>query len=890
MDSHGDPHGHNLANVDSEPLTRFDLGDNVPRYDQYPPSTGQYADWDAIMRDLATDPSLPATDSFHTSLPSPSPNLSTSIRQTPDTVVSTGCESTKVYGEDANDTATAAEAIIGEANSTEESQQHVDTAFPDSAANDEYHPTASPAQDQESPDPPQLMVNPSQPTQITEQHFSNAVAARNRAAAANIAASIAAGANVYTAASFGHTGSAQTLVMNASPRGRFSRLPPDIGPDGEIKYLEPEEVAKLATRNIAPPNYVPLPPDLEKHMYYPDGRGPGEQSPAIPPPTPVQSQSQAEQLDPTRYGPGPQQFPVQRQPLQPQQYQPYREYRYPSIGSNQLATQSFNGASSSFNQQPQHSQNRYPQNQHPQTQNQRPLQHPQYGMGLGNGAQNCPQFRNPFGCHSGSQAPDSIPQSMQQPMLPMPVGDPSMELYYTADGVNTSLNRSERPPDINSHEYIRNRDFRAEWSFGQVYPSPSPPVNWLENDPNIIEPHARRLDKKNIKLGMSSQDATKAAITDGFVRGAAWAVRLFLKQMEKEMKEKGTMLGFKPHKKMPKIELEKAVVEHIVNTNPPSIHGAQCANAISWAYDEFYPGVFQQEGPDGKRRGPEEILGAWKSLVTTVSSYQLKAVVLNTSTGLTVMTDKQPTRPPVAQVRGFATTAEQGPVIKMAQFPGSHANVKPTIAGNGQSFFTQPEGPATMALQQMRRAGSAASNSRAKPQGAKMPPKTAEEKKTTRNRKADDKIGWILTGAMKVIEVNGVSYTSYACSDKESRILEGQRLEEAKERTAKAMRKHQEAKVMAAAAGTAPAGTSTAAPMAAQPGPASYPRGPFSATVGPPQWASSDSTPNSVNDNMSAQNGEMKRKRAPDQESMPTGRKKGRKSMVDAIREARSGA
>lgn len=459
------------------------------------------------------------------------------------------------------------------------------------------------------------------------------------------------------------------------------------------------------------------------------------------------------------------------------------------------------------------------------------------------------------------------------------------EPYYTADGYQSYSARAEKPPNTNSHGWLRNRDFRSTWNLGDVY------TNWLDTSPNTVEPHVKPFLKKDIKLGMSSQDATKAAITDGFVRGAGWAAKLFLMQIEKEMRESGTMLGYRPHKKVQKTELERSIIDHIVRTNPPSIHGAQCANVIAWAYDEFYPGVFRQENSNGKPRGPKEVFDAWQTLSETIATDQLKPVLFDTSTGLTVMTDLPPARPPVAQVRAFATQMGQEPVIRIAQFSVPDTRNEHIAVNSGESFFTNPEVPATMALQQMKRAESMASKSVTKSQGTRQPPKTAEEKKENRNRKADEKIRWTLTGQSRTIQHEQMTAVSYQCSDGEFRILEGQRLEEAKERTLKLRRKQHGAKAIADATGTqVPITTSDESPAAVSTGAESRSNGqtaPF--PICEYQKTQAVAQRGSDNGNQPANKGEVKRKRVPDEESMPGRRKRARYEVQKGPRESITG-
>ncbi|KGQ07586.1 hypothetical protein BBAD15_g7086 [Beauveria bassiana D1-5] len=511
-----------------------------------------------------------------------------------------------------------------------------------------------------------------------------------------------------------------------------------------------------------------------------------------------------------------------------------------------------------------------------------------------------------------------IPGQIQTQTHPMTPGH-SREAYYTAEGYRSSSTRAEKPPTTNGNEFLRGRDFRPVWSVGEIN------TNWLDASPNTVEPHVKPFLKKDIKLGMSSQNATKAAITDGFVRGAAWAAKLFLTQIDKEMRGSGTMLGFRPHKKVQKTELEKSVVEHIVRNNPPSIHGAQCANVIAWAYDEFYPGVFRQEGSNGQLRGPKEILEAWKTLRDNVEPNHLKPVLYDTSTGLTVMTDLQPSRPPVAQVRTVMTQGGQVPAIRFSQFSAPDATNGHIAVNSGENFFTNPQVPASMALQQTRRAESATSKTIAKPPGARTTPKTAEEKKENRNRKVDSRLQWTLTGQSRPVKLEQLEGVSYYCSDGQFRILEGERLQQAMERTEEHQRRQLEARAMAGDAGTSMHSTANdKSTLAVATGVQPSSNGPKTTSADDDQAPQAMYESNlcdeatdveSQNDEATAtysvddfqtleaisrldsntrhqatNRGEVRRKRVPDEESMLAGRRKrGRQDVQQGLEEQRTG-
>ncbi|KAJ6786906.1 hypothetical protein PWT90_00048 [Aphanocladium album] len=813
-------------------------------------------DWESFLNDFTIDAIVEDPGSFNTSVLSTSPGLSASVHHTPDTQDSGGCATINIPGEGVNDTTAAPEASIETNSPIEGTQQPVASAVLGPDGDDSAQHIASPG--------PYL------------------------ATAANQAAMMAAGANVYTAASLGIPPSEPVLAMTTSPRHRVFRMPTDIGPGGETRYLEPHEIAQYANLDAAKPNII-LPPDLEKHMYYLPGQHPSQQRQQLQQHQQVAQQGPPQQMNQPMLLPQGQNVPVFRQAYnqrRPQQTQRVPQIQQPwqQVGVRPLPNQRVQGHNVPLMQHPQHPQ----RPQHPVHLIQSPHpQHSQHQQSM-TSPQQLPQqhffpqhqiFQSVNNFQTGMQVPRST--QVRQSMHPnagqvntkeyQGTQNQNLELWYTADGYQSS-NRAERPPNMNSHEWARNKDYRSTWNVGDIY------TDWLNPGSNIIEPHIKNVMKKDIKLGMSSQDAVKAAITDAFVRGAAWAAKTILTKMEKEIKEEGTMLGFRAHKKVKKFEMDQAMVEQIVKTSTPSIHGAQCANVLAWAYDEFYPGVFCQEGSNGKPRNPQEIFQAWNNLRGTVSKDQLNPVLFDTSTGVTVMTDIKPDRPPVAHVRSFAVPCGHQPAIKIAQFPGMNINNPQATPTGGQSFFTNPEVPATMAMQQMRRTDSTVPNPKPRSQGGRMPPKTAEEKKETRNRKADEKIGWTLLGQSRKIDVDGVQVTSYLCSDRESRILDGQRLEEAKERTANMQRKQRGAKAMADAAGLSVHITTTnEVPAVVQTGTEmkSASQIPTPTNHMPPLQTTSPIT--NMNAAQPTSNGELKKRRAPDEASMPSGRKRSRK-------------
>ncbi|KAJ3491078.1 hypothetical protein NLG97_g5665 [Lecanicillium saksenae] len=852
-----------FANICPAPSSNYDdVNDGLRSNDLLSQPFGNYdTDWDSFLNEFTTDTGIEAPSSFNTSLQSASPALSTSLHHTPtpDTQVSGGCTSINVPLEGFSNTGAAPEAVMETSTPGGDPQQQMGNA-PDTTADDSQQRFAS-----------------------AEPYLATAV---------DQAALIAAGAKVYTAASLGLPPSEPVLAMNTSPRHRVFRMPVDIGPGGKTRYLEPHEIAQYANPDIVKPNII-LPPELERYMYYPPGQGPSQQrqQPQQMPQRPQQfSQAMPEQLS--------QQMQEQIQGQNPQMNKPLLRQQTQNIASlQQPYTQRYLQQTQRVQQlqQPRYQVGaQSPTNQHLQGHNVPMLQSPQRPphfqsqQNTANSQQLAHQhflpqdlpLQNVNSLQSGREVPRSVPQQVRQfrqpsggqmnPQTYTAMQNKNLELCYTANGYQPPSNRAERPHDINSNEWIRNRDFRPMWNVGDIY------TDWLDPGSKTIEPHMKTVMKKDIKLGLSSQDAAKAAITDGFVRGAAWAAKMFLTQMEREMKEQGTMMGFRPHKKVKKPEMERSMVDHIVKTTTPSIHGAQAANVIAWAYDEFYPGVFCQEGSNGKPRSPHEIFQAWKNIQTTVSREQLSPVLFDTSTGLTVMTDMKPTRPPVATVKSFVAPIGQQPAIRIAQFPVIGSKNVQALPTGGQSFFTSPEVPATMAMQQMKRVDSTATASKPKPQGTKTAPKTAEQKKETRNRKADEKIGWTLTGQARLIEVDGIKCTSYQCSDRECRILDGQRLEDAKERTLKLQRKQRGAKAMADAAGISvqtPVAKEVPC-MAAQTGAEIQSSGQVSASIGHIPLLPAPSPTANISGVQGESNSETRKRRAPDEASLPGTRKR----------------
>ncbi|KAF1730323.1 hypothetical protein CRV24_009784 [Beauveria bassiana] len=919
------------------------------------PFASNTTDWDSYIRDFGGDDAFQDTGSFNTSLLSTSPVASASLRNTPDTVISNVCMNTTGAGEGFDERNMAAEHNINTTNMPEPSSHQQPTTFTtitDLAANDYNQTTSNSA---------------SYPATTTGQ-----------------ATGMAAGTVVCSAATLGAPQTEPALVMNASPRRRVSRLPPDIGADGQIKYLEPHEIPQTPVEGRqysvqhGAQNNLALPPELEKHLYHLPGQEYTQQQQQVPqrmPAQPMQSQpmqSQPMQSQPMSFQqiqqmPGP---PTLQSSQRPQHFQ---QSQHASELQN-YSNQRFYVQNPDFIQNAQHAQHPQQQSQHPQHpqhpqyfqnhQNPQYLQHgnfpsrqqhsmdprriPQQTMG-----QDPRQFSNMNSFQPGMHAPRPATQQSQQSMapahgrlqiqthpltpgqvqmktLPMIPGQlqtqthpmtpgHSREAYYTAEGYRSSSTRAEKPPTTNGNEFLRGRDFRPVWSVGEIN------TNWLDTSLNTVEPHVKPFLKKDIKLGMSSQNATKAAITDGFVRGAAWAAKLFLTQIDKEMRGSGTMLGFRPHKKVQKTELEKSVVEHIVRNNPPSIHGAQCANVIAWAYDEFYPGVFRQEGSNGQLRGPKEILEAWKTLRDNVEPNHLKPVLYDTSTGLTVMTDLQPSRPPVAQVRTVMTQGGQVPAIKFSQFSAPDATNGHIAVNSGENFFTNPQVPASMALQQTRRAEPATSKTIAKPPGAKTTPKTAEEKKENRNRKVDSRLQWTLTGQSRPVKLEKLEGVSYYCSDGQFRILEGERLQQAMERTQEHQRRQSEARAMAGDAGTSMHSTANdKSTLAVATGVQPSSSGPKTTSADDdqvPQAMYESSLCDEMTDvesqndeatatysvddfqtlqaisrldsntrHQATNRGEVRRKRVPDEESMPAGRRKrGRQDVQQGLEEQRTG-
>ncbi|KAJ4151287.1 hypothetical protein LMH87_011997 [Akanthomyces muscarius] len=870
MDMHDAPEPNNAGAAPQHSYNGAD--EQLPSGNYFANSfANESGEWDSILSEFSTDTCIQDPGSFDTSLLSTSPVTSASFRNTPDTVVSNACVSLNGPREGVDNKIVAVEPGIKDTAAEETSPQRTTTLPLDVAANGSHQPAID--------------------------------SAPNFAAASGQATGMAAGTIVCSAATLGTCPTEPSLVMTTSPRHRVSRLPPDIGADGQIRYLEPHEIPQPSktlhhtTRTLAGDNVV-LPPELEKHMYYPPGQGPSRQHQQIPQQMQMQQkQPQALQLQPLQHTTVPQQL------QNPQQFQHFPQLQN-RTAPRTIANQQLYSQSTHFTEQnAQHAQ--HPLHPlHPQLpqlpqhgdfpscrQNMTSPHHTQQQHHF----QDFQQFPNSSTFQPEMYAPRSAPQQQQQLMVPdrsqahmqtpLVTQEPALELYYTTDESQSNSSRAEKPPRTNSHEWLKNRDFRSIWNLGDVY------TNWLDTSPNTVEPHVKPFLKKDIKLGMSSQDATKAAITDGFVRGAGWAIKLFLMQIEKEMRESGTMLGYRPHKKVQKAELERSIIDHIVRTNPPSIHGAQCANVIAWAYDEFYPGVFRQEGSSGAPRYPKEIFDAWQTLREKTSPDQLRPVLFDTSTGLTVMTDIQPSRPPVAQVRAFATQTGQEPAIRIAQFSVPESKYEHIAVNSGESFFTHPEVPATMALQQMKRAESMASRSMNKPQGTRQPPKTAEEKKENRNRKADEKIRWTLTGQSRTIQHEQMTAVSYQCSDGEFRILEGQRLEEAQDRTLKLRRKQQGPRAIPEATGTKAPITATDESHAVVPAGAEdrshEQAAPFSAYR--IQKIQAVAQRGSINENHLANTGEVKRKRVPDDDSVPGGRKRARQEVKHGLRESKTG-
>ncbi|KGQ07591.1 hypothetical protein BBAD15_g7085 [Beauveria bassiana D1-5] len=185
------------------------------------PFASNTTDWDSYIRDFGGDDAFQDTGSFNTSLLSTSPVASASLRNTPDTVISNVCMNTTGAGEGFDERNMVAEPNINNTNMPEPSSHQQPTTFTtttDLAANDYNQTTSNSA---------------SYPATTTGQ-----------------ATGMAAGTVVCSAATLGAPQTEPALVMNASPRRRVSRLPPDIGADGQIKYLEPHEIPQTPVEGV----------------------------------------------------------------------------------------------------------------------------------------------------------------------------------------------------------------------------------------------------------------------------------------------------------------------------------------------------------------------------------------------------------------------------------------------------------------------------------------------------------------------------------------------------------------------------------------------------------------------------------------------------------------
>lgn len=432
-------------------------------------------------------------------------------------------------------------------------------------------------------------------------------------------------------------------------------------------------------------------------------------------------------------------------------------------------------------------QAQYHQHQLPQQLQAQNLRNFQYPNQL-QGAQNA-QYTTQFECIP-DVPPDMLPLHVPQQGVGNAAGSqpqqttraypPAMQrhgpqLFYTAEGYHST--RPAEPVVQGRQPWLKRTNYiDSVWNMKDIH------ADYYDTG-TMVRPHLKPVPKSEIMLGMSSRDAVKAAMSGAFARGAGWALKMVTENMIKEIRESKTMLGFQPNKKVKAAELDKAMIEQIVSTNPPSIHAAACAEAIAWSYDEFYPGIFQLEGIDGKPRSEEEILKNWEQLRQDMVPNQLKPVIYETTTGLVVMTDKQPSRPPVANIKSN-TRMMQGKVqtsfIKLTPFPNNGTAKGNHTVGTRENVGASLEGPQTVAKSQVNKD---VDSKATKAKVTKKSEKSAEERKAIRNRESDARIGWILTGEERNWAYDGKSGTTYGCSDGEFRVLDLERLELATERT-----------------------------------------------------------------------------------------------------------
>lgn len=440
--------------------------------------------------------------------------------------------------------------------------------------------------------------------------------------------------------------------------------------------------------------------------------------------------------------------------------------------------------------------------------------------------------------------------------LPPKSDKTDIRVYSTAAG-----HVSNRPKEPAGGE---GKDWRGSpnhtdhiWNLENIYPT-----EWYTGhgtaDP---EPHLQPVKREDIVVGMSSQRAVREGSKTAFASGAAWTLRKMMQQLSRELRKNRTIFGIRLLKEDRDIQaIERAVIDQFIRTNPPGIAGAACAERISWAYDEYYPGVFCLEGEDGKRRSLAELDAAWKKVNSELGTEQ-KVSFYNAGNGQSVLMTKEDleaSHAAVAKAEAAARAAAPAATgaahngttatFRMTQFPGSGQAGTRAVQGSRESFFTTPEVPSSMgkAAQkqqsaqkqqaqtqghaQTKETGQTEGNGKAPAASEKKPAKktasmTAEEKQFGRALMFGRKTGYTLTGRTKQGSAQGQRYLTYGCSDGQFRLLEGQVLDEAMQRTQAAARARQNREAaMAAAAGTSNDAAAVAAPAAAAAGPSAAPK------------------------------------------------------------------
>lgn len=589
-------------------------------------------------------------------------------------------------------------------------------------------------------------------------------------------------------------------VAHCLEGGQVCAWPPYLGPDGaaRLKPLEPYEMQQAPHPKGTPipsgENGCGVPKCLEQYTCYgglkkedfkmPSGTDPSPNLAPVPP------HIQRQLLQHQRHL-----HQQQQQAHIAQSFQSVNQY-YPQKIQHQMAPRSVpyqhyqqhQAPYGQHNQQPSH----YPQYGQPVHQNVQQFQiqpqpnieiHPEKFQQLqsyyANMAQQQPHQAGIATATLGNSAPartQDVPPAAQRR---------APQVLYSAEGYQSTETRTPNFESFETYPQLPGTKYQHYWNPHDLNQS----KNWLDKG-NLTAPHLKDVPYNEIILGLSSQEAIRAAMNSVFVRGASWAVHALLESIHKELRESGTMLGFKSSPKPDSGTVKAKVIKRFLDSTPPSLHGAQSANRVAWSWDQFYPGVFFQEGSDGKARTAEEIYHAWNDLRIRVVADQQTPILYEASTGTFALTDKQPVQAPVADVKIVATQAfaplGQKPNFKMAQFPSASAQVNNNTAASRHGAAPTPEATTAQQCREVPIASVTPSASKKN----QIKKKTEDLRKEEKTLIKDNGSGWTILAsrdipAIDFLPSDGSDNRSFTCSDGQPRVLTGSRLAAAEERTAR---------------------------------------------------------------------------------------------------------